>query len=184
MSCRTLPYPPLHACTDLLQAIPVEPEEEAGLPEQAEALFGQDKDKEENIFEGLGEGGVEAAGARGSKLEHEESKKTRRSRDFEMAPRALGCLGLENPLRIAARKIAESAVFEDLVFVCILASTTALAIDNKFIGKGSTLDLILSYSDVVINIVFTIELVLKVSCDDAACAHALVQAPREHAGGG
>ncbi len=140
----------------------MEPEEEADLPEQAEALYGPEKDKDkENLFEGLGEGGGET-GAGGSILVREDSKKAKKSRDMEMAPRALGCLGLDNPLRIAARKIAESAVFEDLVFVCILASTTALAIDNKFIGKGSTLDLILSYSDIVINIVFTVELILKV----------------------
>jgi hypothetical protein len=47
--------------------------------------------------------------------------------------------------------------------VCILVSTTALAVDNNFIGKDSTLYKILSYSDIVINVVFTIELILKVS---------------------
>jgi hypothetical protein len=53
-------------------------------------------------------------------------------------------------------------VFEDAIFICVLVSTTALAISNNFIGKDSTMFNLLNYADVVINVVFTIELILKV----------------------
>ena len=164
---------PLPCQTDLLQTIEVEHETDGrgspvspGLATQAEELYGQPKEpaKEpasgaEDLFEGLGEDGG------GNALEREDSRRMKKSRGLEMAPRALGCLGLQHPVRVLARRIAESIYFEELVFVCILASTIALAVDNKFIGKGSTLDLILTYSDYVINVIFTAELVVKVlSC--------------------
>ena len=53
-------------------------------------------------------------------------------------------------------------MFEDTIFACILVSTTALAISNSFIGKDSTMFQILYYTDLVINVAFTVELLLKV----------------------
>ena len=55
------------------------------------------------------------------------------------------------------------SIFADTVFICILISTIALAIENNFIGKGSTLHSMLYYSDIVINIMFSVELILKVN---------------------
>ena len=49
-----------------------------------------------------------------------------------------------------------------MVDLCILASTTALAISNNFIGNPSQLRTILNTLDIIINVIFSLELVVKV----------------------
>ena len=82
---------------------------------------------------------------------------------LEVAERSCMCgLSLSNPIRKFAIALISTRWFDHIVTACILISTTALAIDNNFIGNGSTLDSLLSTTDILINIVFVLELIFKI----------------------
>ena len=76
--------------------------------------------------------------------------------------KALGCLGLTNPVRAACISVCLNPWFDRVTLAAILGSSIALAVDNPLNDPRSAMGLALAYLDYVWTVYFAVEMVVKV----------------------
>ena len=68
----------------------------------------------------------------------------------------------ENPVRVKCKQISEHPLFDQVILVCILTSSLALACDNPLSDQESDFNKFLKGVDLFFSIIFMFELVIKV----------------------
>jgi hypothetical protein len=80
--------------------------------------------------------------------------------EFGLEGNSLFCLGPENSFRLGLQRLCRNQVFDNVLLLCIMFSSTTLAFDEP--GKSELVGDILYYMDLVFTGIFVTELVLKV----------------------
>ncbi|XRA99340.1 voltage-dependent calcium channel T type alpha-1H [Pycnococcus provasolii] len=130
------------------------------------------------VMEAVGGGGARAAAAAVAKKrrdqkkresladgEGEEEEKKKEEEDqtpAHMHHRALFCLSPENPVRMFFVRMVSSKLFEGVVLLLILFSSSLLAVDGPTVKDGSKLREFLNTCDTFFTIVFLIEMAVKI----------------------
>lgn len=72
------------------------------------------------------------------------------------------CLSRTNPARKFFHKVITHGAFDNTILVFILISTACLALDNPLMDPNSTFSRGLFYMDIILTIIFTLEMLMKI----------------------